>query len=497
MVVAEIGSKAEIRYLENLQRPIRFGRDVFTGGRISASSTREALKILKDFRTVAETYGVKKIHAVATSAVREAANRDNFVDQVYVRTGIEIEILDGSEENRLQLIAVESALEGKFDLEKKNCLIAEVGSGSTELIILSQGQVELTRTLSLGAMRFPEGVTPGKTEPAVMRQVLKRNVHEISVYAAREYNLGQIDTFVALGSDMRLVSQQLITEQNPSFATFTKKAFMEFIAKIGKMTPEDIVTQFGVPYSQAELLYPSLLVYANFMGETAAETVIVPMVSMRDGLLLELAQMFSDYKRTDLSKQVINSAKHLGTKYQYDRSHALCVTALALKLFDTLREDHGMGPKERLLLEVSGVLHDIGTFISPAAHHKHSSYLVNAAEIFGLRRSEKEIVSNVVRYHRRSIPKPTHIPYMSLPKSDRSVVSKLAAILRVADALDHEHQQKIRNFSLEVLNDAYILWIPEEVGDISMERESLREKGDMFAEVFGSPVQLRVGKPSR
>lgn len=216
-------------------------------------------------------------------------------------------------------------------------------------------------------------------------------------------------------------------------------------------------------------------------------------MSIRDGLLLELAQFFSGYKRTDVSKQVINSAQHLGAKYKYDKTHAGCVAALALKLFDLLAPDHGMKSRERLLLEVSGLLHDIGSYISPSGHHKHSFYLVDAAEIFGLRKADKSIVANVVRYHRRVPPRETHVPYMSLAKADRATVSKLAAILRVADALDTSHQQKIRTFTLERSENTYAIWVPKETGDVSLERESLRRKGDMFADVFGSPIDLKQG----
>lgn len=494
MLVAEITPQTEIRYLENLQKPVRFGKDVFTTGRISNTAMREAIAILRNFRTVTESYGVDRVQAIGTSAVREALNRDNFIDRIYVRTGIDVEILEGPEENRLELIAVEHALSGQVDLTTKNCLIVEVGSGSTEMIILNQGQVEITRTLSLGSLRLPEKAVPGKTDAAVMQRVLKRSIHDVAVYAAREYNLDQIDTFVALGGDMRFVGQQIAEKSEHPFLTLESKAFLDFVQKISKMTPEEIVSKYAIPYTQAETLYPTLLFYANFLGETKAAHVIVPMYSIRDGLLLELAQMMSRYKRTDFSKQVLNSARHLAEKYKYDKAHAVCVTSLALKLFDALVEDHGMGSKERLLLEVSAILHDIGSYISPNQHHKHSSYLVDAAEIFGLRKAEKNIVSNVVRYHRRSSPRPTHEPYMSLPKLDRATVSKLAAILRVADALDPAHQQKVRTFTLEFGEEAYTLWVPAEIGDISMERGALRDKGDMFADVFGVPLDIKQVK---
>ncbi len=168
-----------------------------------------------------------------------------------------------------------------------------------------------------------------------------------------------------------------------------------------------------------------------------------------------------------------------------------------MKFFDLLKLDHGLGTRERLLLEVSALLHEIGIFIANIGYHKHSSYLVDAAEIFGLRKADKNIVSNVVRYHRRSLPQETHEPYMSLPRQDRAVVSKLAAILRVATALDKSHQQKIKNFTFEKDDDAYVIWVGEDVGDITIERESLIKRGNMFPEVFGTTIVLKQGVPPK
>ena len=152
--------------------------------------------------------------------------------------------------------------------------------------------------------------------------------------------------------------------------------------------------------------------------------------------------------------------------------------------------------KTTLLLEIAAILHDIGTFISPSSHHKHGFYLINSAEIFGLRKIDKDVVANVVRYHRRSAPKPTHIPYISLPKPERAVVSKLSAILRVAEALDASHQQKCRDFTLARDGDEVTLWVPESVGDISLERQSLIRKNDMLTDVLGLVIQIKQGTPA-
>lgn len=491
MVIAEVGPKFEIRYLENLQKPVRFGKEVFRTGRLSNTVMKEGISILKDFKSIMDGYGVKRLNAIATSAIREAANRDNFVDQIFVRTGIDIEILEGAEENRIELIAVEHALRDKFEFEKKNCLIIEVGTGHTEIILLTKGEVSLTRVLPIGSIRLPEQAIAGKTDSMTMQRILKRSIHSVAQEAGREYSLDEVNVFIAMGGEMRFLARHLNEKVEGNFVMLPLKELNDFIKTISKMSVEEIASQFGLIYEEAETLYPSLLIYTGFLAETKSEDFLVPMISIRDGLLLEMSQLLSGYKRTDLSRQVSHSARTLGRKYKYDEPHALCVAALSQKLFDLLKEDHGLGPRERLLLEAAAILHDIGMYISSASHHKHAAYLVDAAEIFGLRKTDKDIVSNVVRYHRRSTPKPTHVPYMSLPRDDRVTVSKLAAILRVADALDRSHQQKMKDLTLERGEDVYTLWVKEEAGDISVERQGLLEKGDMFADVFGVSIILK------
>lgn len=497
LVIAEVGSKTEIKILENLQKPVTFGKDVFNTGRISQPALREGIAILTNFKSVIDSYGVKKMHAVATSAIRDAVNRDAFIDQVFVRTGIDVEAIEEAEENRLELIAVENALGENHDYKKKNCLILEVGSGSTEMIILNQGEVELTRTLSLGSIRLPEQAIAGKTSAAVMQRVLKRSIHDIARSVGREYNLGHIDTFIALGGDMRFAARQIIAEVREDYAVLENKVFLDFVNTFGKMSTEEIVDKYSIPYAEAESLYPALLFYVNFLGETKADKLVVPMKNIRDGLLMELAQMVSGYRRTDVSRQVMSSTKKLGKKYQYDEPHAANTASLAVKLFDLLKQDHGLETRERMLLEVAAHLHEIGLFIGTTGYHKHSSYLVDHAEIFGLRKADKNIVSNVVRYHRRSLPQAAHEPYMSLPRSDRAVVSKLSAILRVATALDKSHQQKIKNFTLQKEEDVYSIWVDEDLGDITMERDSVVKRGNLFPEAFGVKIALKQGVPPK
>jgi exopolyphosphatase / guanosine-5'-triphosphate,3'-diphosphate pyrophosphatase len=146
--------------------------------------------------------------------------------------------------------------------------------------------------------------------------------------------------------------------------------------------------------------------------------------------------------------------------------------------------EHGLGRRERLLLELGAILHDVGTFIKTSGHHKHGEYMVANSEIFGLNRVDLTIVANVVRYHRKAPPASNHINFIALPREDRIVVMKLAAILRVADALDRGHDQRVRDAVFERREERFVIKVGDPA-DLSLERLSLAEKGDMFEDVFG------------
>jgi exopolyphosphatase/guanosine-5'-triphosphate,3'-diphosphate pyrophosphatase len=217
----------------------------------------------------------------------------------------------------------------------------------------------------------------------------------------------------------------------------------------------------------------------------------VPEVSIREGLLISLSRDPSGRIQDEFCSQIIASAVNLGRKLNFDEQHALNVSTLATQLFDQLQADHGLNRHHRLLLEIAALLHDVGKFINESAHHKHSQYIVQNSDVFGLNSDDMRILSNVVRYHRKSLPTRTHISFMSLQREERLAVMKMAALLRVADALDTRHSSSIRAVSLERGDEELFIRCSNQ-GDLSAERHSIGLKGDLFEETFGLRVILET-----
>ena len=487
IVIAEFDGETW-KVLDQAEQPLALGRDVFTEGLIRRTTMADALRVLTQWQEMLASYPLKNVMAIGTSALREAANRDTFLDRVLLRTGIRVRVIEGVETNRLTYLAVRDALDrDRPEILRGDTAIIEIGGGSTELMLLRGGDMVSARTLPIGVTRMRQELEWRAQD--YLPDMIRENLHSTLQRLQTEVSLADIDNFVALGSDARLMAQRIGTVVGAHSRVISATDFGVFVRRLEGMTVDQIVNRMELSYTDATALQPALITLMLFFEQTAAESVVVPQVSIRDGVLLDYSSG-SDSLRREFMGQTMASAMTLLQRYRGDVEHSRQVTDLALRLFDQLSDEHGMGERYRQLLEVAGILHDIGTFISARSHHKHGAYVVRNSEIFGMERDDIEIVANVVRYHRSAKPKMRHPEFAALNSRKRMAVQKLAAILRVADALDRGHGGRIHEFTIEQAEPR--LFVHSHVtGDLSLERRSLKRKGDLFEDVFGLSVVLR------
>jgi exopolyphosphatase/guanosine-5'-triphosphate,3'-diphosphate pyrophosphatase len=295
---------------------------------------------------------------------------------------------------------------------------------------------------------------------------------------------------IALGSDMRFAAGRLVEGSDQHVREFSREAFLAFCNDVETCDQESLVERFRLSQVDAETLVPSLLVYRGVLQATAASHVVVADVSLRAGILAELVADTSGASLADFRSHVLASARSLGAKYRFDEPHAVHVARLSTRLFDELRVEHALNERDRLLLEVAALLHDIGLFISLRGHHRHSLYLLQASEIFGLSRDDMQFVGNIARYHRRGLPQSSHVAYASLDRDERVRINKLAAMLRLANALDAEHLQKISDLRIQDEDEVWVLSV-EGKGDLTMERLAATSRADLLADVFGKRITIR------
>ena len=491
MDVAEVRPDGSIYVLDSLKKGVQLGKDAFTEGHLSEESIRAACEVLRDFKKVMDTYGVLRYRAVATSAVRESLNRETFLDRVLMSTGLDVEIIDGPEENRLTYSAVFESLKGGPNLGKGKTLLVEVGGGSTDVTLLSGGEPVQSGTFPLGSIRLRAGASASSGSHEQQVRLLKRQITGFISNIKRSIEVKEAVNYVAVGGDVRFAVRSLKgPDDGLRLVVISKESFTEFVDTVSKLTIDGLVQKHSLSYLDAETIAPALLTYLQLLRETQAQELIVSQASIRAGILQDLAPAEQGKRLERLTHQIVTAARSLGRKYQYDERHAERVRELACLLFDELKTEQRMTDTHRLYLEVAALLHDIGLFVSSRGHHKHSYYLISSSELFGLRQRELEIIANVARYHRRALPQQSHTPFISLERDERMIVSKLASILRVANALDKEHLQKVTDLKVAREGDQIVL-IAQNVSDLTMERAALTSRSDFFAEIFGKKVVMR------
>lgn len=493
MALAEIHSDGAIRTLNTLSQAVNLGKDCFTRGSITKATTEDCVRVLRAYREILGEYRIdrpEQVRVVATSAVREAANRLAFIDRIYIATGFQIEPLDEAEVNRITYLGIEPFVNRQSPLANSRTIVVEVGGGSTELLLVKDADIVYAHTYRLGSLRLRHTLeafhAPTVKLRSMMETHISRTVEEVADHMAGD---GPIE-LIALGGDVRFAARQIKPEWDPAkLARVSVKALETFTNRVLTQSDDQLVRRFKINFPEAETLGPALLAYVLIARKFELKEILVTNISLRDGMLKELAATETWSK--EFSKQIIRSAMDLGRKFEYDEPHATHVAQLASALFHQLRAEHQLPARMEIVLFVAALLHEIGLFVSNRSYHKHSLYLIRNSELFGLSKKDLLLAALVARYHRRASPQPTHEGYLSLDRDERVAVAKMAAILRVADALDESRSQRIHEVICQRENNRLIINVPK-VEDLSLEQIALKQNGQLFEETYGLPVLLRM-----
>jgi exopolyphosphatase/guanosine-5'-triphosphate,3'-diphosphate pyrophosphatase len=498
MRIAEIGPHGEVRNLDSLQQALRLGKDTFSTGRIQASTIEDCIKVLLGFRKVMAEYGVTRddqIRAVATSAVREAENRYAFVDRLYMSTQINVEVIEGTEENRLTYIAVQDVLQQDSSLKNADAIIVDVGGGSTELVLTQNGSVTFANSYRLGSLRMRETLETFRAPADRVRTILDQHINRMVDQLHRNVPVDKVRYMVAISGDAQFAASLL----SPNWAdvrisSVNVKTFSALTEQLIPTSVDELVRKYRIPYQEAETVGPALLAYSHLARAFHVKQILVPKSSLREGLLKEIAA--GGTWTEGFSEQAVQSALALGAKYAFDEKHSQQVAELSVRLFHELQPEHRLEKRFELLLKIAALLHEVGMFIGDRSHHKHSMYIIMNSELFGLTRKDIALIALVARYHRRATPRPYHEEYTTLDRDSRIAVAKMAAILRVADALDRDHMQQKRALTFSREPGQFVISINDAV-DLTLERLALKEKGNLFEEVFGMKAIVRNAESTK
>lgn len=490
MQIAEIRDNGSIRNLESFSQALSLGKDSFSAGVIARETIENCVHVLSIYRAKLDEYeitDVDNIRVIATSGVNEASNRLAFLDRIYVATGFEIGSFDEAELHRITYRGLQPYIKSAPKHFEGETLAIEVGGGTTESLWLSEGDVAYSRAFRLGALRMLQRMELFDTPQDKTREFMERQIRD-TIELLKDSVSAMPNCLIAMGGDMRFAASEIkqVTIEN-ELVDIKVKALDKFVDEILSCTPENLVSKYHLSLPDAQLLGPGLLTVATFAREFGLDKITVANVNLRDGMISEMAK--GRVWSISIGEQIIRAATRLGRKFHINEPHSIHVAKLASILFDQLQPLHGMSGRFRGLLQVAAILHQVGYFIGNKGSHKHSLYIIQNSEFFGIGSEDKQIVALVARYHRRALPSSRHIGYSSLSRDLRVSVSKMASILRLAIALNASRTQKIESFKCKMLPHE-IQIVTEEHSDLTVERLELKQASPLFENIFGKPVIL-------
>ena len=485
LAIASANQKGKLDLIATSREPVRLGADVFANREISVQRLVEAMDAFLRFRKLINAHKVKFVRAVGTSALREASNREYFINQITKTAGITIDPISGEEEARLIHLAVASNMR----LKRRVALLVDIGGGSVEISLANAREVLATESFATGTVRLLQMLEQKKHGDRVFRQLVHEYINVSDTRLKKELGKHRIGLCIATGGNVEALGDLRVNLcKGKSNTSITIDELDSILKKLESRSFEDRIKKFRLRPDRADVIIPATIALQNIAYQAHVERILIPRVGVKDGLLIDMASKVHRAEEPVYHSQAIFSAKLVGRKYDYDAQHSITVASFALQLFDSTKKFHKLGAKERTLLEVAGLLHDIGYYVGMTDHHKHSYYLIRASPIIGLDDFQREVVATLARYHSGASPKSTHREFVELPSSEQTIVTKLAPLLRLAEALDRERANKVKR--LRISAGKKLTLRLKGRGDLLLERWALARNSELFEKVYKRKIVI-------
>ncbi len=497
LIIASVDSRGMLQIILREKEVVRLGS---SGGDIKYlydEAIERGVQTLKRFADISKSKGAE-IRAVATSAVREALNKKEFIDRVRDEVGIEIEIVSGVEEGRLIYLGALHSL----PIVNQKALIIDIGGGSTETIIGKESEILYVHSEKLGAIRLTTRFGLDDEIDIDKLNECRKYIHGTWAPIFNKINNIGYETVVGTAGtilNISVIALQLNGKPVPNIlngCTLDKKEILKAIKKIVSAKNEKERKQIpGMDPQRADIIVGGALILEYALEHLKVDKIHISTFGLREGIVYDTLE----------KRKEIETLRHLGrlrestiysiaNQYNVNLKHSNHIKKIALKIFDETQNFHKLGKKEREWLEAASVLHDVGYLISVEQHHKHSYYIISNCIMPGFTKDESEIIANIARYHRKSLPKKKHENFQKLPEDKKEIVKKLASILRIAEGIDRRQIQSIKE--IEIYSNANFITIklipsePEDIPDVELWGAERRKQ--LFEELMGVNVKFEL-----
>lgn len=489
--IYELAQKKKPKVIETIRKYTSIGVKALRSGALQTEQINEICDCLNSFEIKCREYKVSKIFCVATSALRDAGNRDVVLEQIKTKTGFKIEVLDNAMERFYQNMAVKETMTNFKDLVSEGTMFLDIGAGSMQATVYDKSEFVFSQNTVLGVLRISEMLSDIQKRTTHYEDVLEEFIaQDLDDYHAVEPKGITYKNLIAFGGETGFI-KVLAGKGFSDSVSITKKEFMKVYEYLLHTRPTDITLDNSIPSNVAPLLLPAALIIKNMLDYTALNSVYLPTASLSEGVVFNYAYKNLEYKPAiDPMNDLISGARNIAKRYKSDKKHIEFVEKAALEIFDASTKCTGLRERERVLLQVSAILHEIGKFVNAKSHNDAAQFLIEYLDLIGIDRNELDIIGHVVRLYPRENPY-SDASYLEMTAEKKVLVSKLTAILRLGDALDSSHRQKINKITVHFQNDELSI-ICNTTNDCSFEEWSFEHRRNLFEEIIGIKSTIKV-----
>lgn len=497
LVVVEAAASDSFTVILQERERVRLGHETLKTHRLSPEAINLSADAINKFRSIAENREADVILAVATASVREAENAQEFVTEIERRTGVHVEVLSSLEEARLIGVAVAQY----FGANDSTLLNIDIGGGSTELSLMKNNAPEKLFSMKLGAVGLTEKYI--FTDPPKAKEIRNMQAEILLALEQPKRKLKNNSWSLSTGTSGTINTLAYLSNlediHNSQFKPQIQlKKLSALNKKLAEMTMEKRAQFPEISLPRAEVIVTGGQILEGVMETLGIETLQTCSFALREGVIIDHlreTEAESLPPVPDVDDLRLRDVFAIGRRFGYEETHAIQVAALSEKIFDQLAPIYNLKRHWRTLLSAAALLHDVGYHISHESHHKHSFYLIKHSTFTGFSELEKLMIANIARYHRKSLPREKHPEFFELSLEDRTIVSRLAAILRLAEALDRGYENHIKNLKITRDKSDFFLRLS---GNKNSKAELLavEEKKDLFELAFECKLTIVLDSES-
>lgn len=484
----------DIKIVETLKNVVAIGKSTFYRGRISQEVFNDIIEVLENYKRIIKEYAVTEVKIIATTAVREAENRDIFLDTIYRKTGLKVEVLNVGDVVYFIDAFLSYKLKKKYPINEKNVLIAELGAGSLDISFMEKGYALFNFGMPIGTLRLKQFKNRIEGSQKEVFQALEEFVDNEMLNIIKTNPALELDDIVLIDESYSTYLHKILPNKKRETDFFQLKfnESAKFLSILNEVSSDELAMDYEIPPDIVDTIDSYALILNKLFRLVKKRAVYILETSLAEAILANLILGLDLAQKYNKANQLISVAKFICRKFDSDLKHVKQVAFLAEEIFNSFKDVLGLNEDHRLYLILAAYLHNVGLYINNRAHHKHTEYIINALSLFRLTTQEIKCIACVARYHRKGVPQKSHFIYNGLPLDEQILVQKLSSLLRLANALDSSHRQKVKSMAITFKEKGEVDVTVDVVGNFVLEKVFFSERKQFFEEISGNKVNLIV-----